>query len=253
MSHIANKTTAELTCPNPYACFPKHNILGTYSLNCLWRFWNRTKPPHKKTPSILAITSSSMLERWVPVLAAASITGLYWHQGIKTCETVFRQCWEGGIICLIVVPRDSNQDQIPAAHSTKVAIGNCPSCPGGLLTFQRRGKGWIIFSNNSHLTWELTSAHWCGPCLLPNAVDCNGNSGVMPFVQNWIKCKRVIPDTSSSCLRLHSCDRTQSYQFPHLHMSQPLSTFLCLFFCQKKNGIAHAMLHLHCYFCFQVP
>lgn len=71
------------------------------------------------------------------------------------------------LFALLQFPESLTETRLLLQHSTNVAIGNCPSCPGGLLTFQRRGEVWVILSNNSHFTgevlmWAVPSTECCG-------------------------------------------------------------------------------------------
>lgn len=148
-SHIANKTAAELTCPNPYACFPKHNVLGTYSLNCLRRQQNQpAKRPH---PSWQTHTSAT-LERLASASAPTSIIGPYWHQAIKTWEMAFSRCW-GEHYYLHYC--GSQRPQPRSESRRRQYKGSDRKLPLMLLTFQRRGKVWVILSNDSHFTGEV--------------------------------------------------------------------------------------------------
>lgn len=70
---IANKAAAELTHPSPSACFPKQNVLGTYSPNCLRISGTTQKQPTERPhPSWLA-HPRAMLERPASVSAPANI------------------------------------------------------------------------------------------------------------------------------------------------------------------------------------
>lgn len=136
----------------------------------------------------------------------------------------------------------------------KVAIGNCLSCPGGLLTFQRRAKGWAILSN------PISGGNWHQL----TDMDCASYQMLWIAVEFW---------SHAFCSKLNQVQKSDSRWFQTLHQVAwgrmlvmepratdfPTCTWVSLFppFCAssigKKNGIAHAMLHLHCYFCFQVP
>lgn len=117
MSHIASKTAAELTCSNPYACFPKHNILGTYSLNCLQGLGTTQMQPRERASSI----SGALPERPGSVLAPAGNTVPYGHQAVTAWQMALKLMLEGGIICITEIPWNPNWDQIPAASTKEIA------------------------------------------------------------------------------------------------------------------------------------
>lgn len=127
MSHTASKTAAELTCSNPYACFPKHNILGTYSLNCLQRLWNHTNAAQRKGP----------IHQW----CCAREARVYVGSSKQHCTLSAPGKWHSSWCCrgFYLHHWDSQKPQWRSDSCCKYK-GNCPSCPGRLLTFPRRGK-----------------------------------------------------------------------------------------------------------------
>lgn len=215
MFHIANKAAAELTHPSPSACFPKQNVLGTYSPNCLQSSGTTEKQPTKRPhPSWLAHPRAT-LERQASVSAPANIITQLSAQMIKTWERSFKQCC-GFFMGIAAFPRDPSWDQVPTAPITEAAMGNCLSCPGRLLTLEKKGKAWVIpceMTPISQVKW------WCVLYLLPKAVDFSGNYGVVKFCSRWNQVQKSDPRHFIKLPEATCCDsnqnRVQSCPFPH--------------------------------------
>lgn len=170
---------------------------------------------------------------------------------IKTWERSFKQCC-GVIMGIAAFPRDPSWDQVPTAPITEAAMGNYLSCPGRLLTLGKKGKAWVILSDDSHFTGEVVM------CAVPPTKGCGfqwelwGREVLFKMKSSAKKWSQTLHQVAWGHMLWQ-----QPEQSPELPISPLLiglfSTSLCLFFYQKNDGIAHEVLHPLCCFCFQVP
>lgn len=157
-----------------------------------------------------------MLERVLSVSVPASIIGPYQHQVIKTWEMALSRCWGGVwgggvIICITAVPRVPYRDQITAATQYKRSNRKLPLLSRWAINLSEKGgsvghpvKQFPFHRGSADVGCTFYWMLWIAMGILVS----------WRFVQNKIKCKKVIPDTLSSCPRSRAVREPRAAHFP---------------------------------------